>query len=73
MVNFGLRNAGTEGVLLIFEDAEDGVPPKRIIRVAPFDAPVIGFGNPPGVTFDSRTKHMIIANYVTQPRLYAFD
>ncbi|MEM0487985.1 MAG: hypothetical protein QW707_02150, partial [Candidatus Bathyarchaeia archaeon] len=44
-----------------------------VIRVAPPDAPVLGFGNPMAATFDSKRGCVIVANCVTQPRLYAFD
>ncbi|MEM2234054.1 MAG: hypothetical protein QXP81_11015, partial [Nitrososphaerota archaeon] len=68
-----VANLGDRSVLVFNEDDEGDVPPKRVIRVAPPDAPVLGFGNPMAATFDSKRGCVIVANCVTQPRLYAFD
>ncbi|MCS7117457.1 MAG: hypothetical protein NZ957_01540 [Thaumarchaeota archaeon] len=68
-----VANLGDRSVLVFDEDSDGNVPPKRVLRLAPPDAHVIGFGNPMAATFDSRRRQVIVANCVTQPRLYAFD
>ncbi|MEM0487969.1 MAG: hypothetical protein QW707_02065, partial [Candidatus Bathyarchaeia archaeon] len=44
-----------------------------IMRLAPDDAPVLGLGNPMAATYDFKRGQLMLANCVTQTRLYALD
>ncbi|MCS7117947.1 MAG: hypothetical protein NZ957_04075 [Thaumarchaeota archaeon] len=68
-----VANFGDYSVLVFERDVEGNVQPKRVIRTAPKGTPMIGFTNPMAATYDSKRKEWVIANCVTQPRLYTLD
>jgi len=68
-----VANFGDYSILVFDTDVEGNVKPKRMIRTAPPSTPVIGFTNPMAATYDSKRKEWVIANCVTQPRIYTFE
>jgi DNA-binding beta-propeller fold protein YncE len=68
-----VANFGDYSMLVFDRNAEGNVPPKRVLRTAPIGTPLIGFTNPMAATYDSKKDEWIIANCVTQPRIYTFD
>ncbi|MEM2041771.1 MAG: hypothetical protein QW410_00250 [Nitrososphaerota archaeon] len=68
-----VANFGDYTILVFDKDVEGNVPPKRVIRTAPKGSPIIGFTNPMAATYDTRRRQVVIANCVTQPRLFTFD
>jgi DNA-binding beta-propeller fold protein YncE len=68
-----VANFGDYSILVFDRYVEGNAPPKRILRTAPYGTPLIGFANPMAATYDSKRDEWIIANCVTQPRIYTFD
>jgi len=68
-----VANFGDYSMLVFDRNAEGNVPPNRVLRTAPIGTPLIGFTNPMAATYDSKRDEWLIANCVTQPRIYTFD
>lgn len=57
-----VTNYRDHSALVFSRDAQGNVAPKRILRNAPEDTPVVGFGNPGAVAYDSKRDEILVPN-----------
>lgn len=57
-----VTNAATHSALVFSRTAEGNVAPKRVLRNAPPGAPVVGFGNPGALAYDSKRDELLVPN-----------
>ena len=57
-----VTNYGEHSAVVFSRTAQGNVPPKRILRNAPMGAPVVGFGNPGALAYDSKRDELLVPN-----------
>jgi hypothetical protein len=57
-----VANFGSHSATVFPIDAAGDVPPKRIIRSGPADAPSPNLSNPHTVAYDSKREEILVAN-----------
>ena len=57
-----VSNSDDHSALVFARTAEGNVSPKRVIRNAPPGTPVVGFGNPGALAYDSKRDELLVPN-----------
>ncbi len=57
-----VTNYGEHSAVVFSRTAQCNVAPKRILRNAPMGTPVVGFGNPGALAYDSKRDELLVPN-----------
>ncbi len=57
-----VTNYGDHSAVVFSRTAEGNVPPVRVLRNAPAGTPVVGFGNPGAIAYDSKRDELLVPN-----------
>ncbi len=57
-----VTNYGDHSAAVFSRTAEGNVPPLRVVRNAPAGTPVVGFGNPGAIAYDSKREELLVPN-----------